>query len=183
MASQSHQAQSEALEQLLDVVTPRFKRILCRSRIPEQDAEDLVQELMLSYISKSAEVRNPEAWLTAAMKYRCLMYWRSRRRRLWVAVDEALLDALTEPSASDADRLELAHDFDRVLPQIPPRCRSLLQLRYGLGLKPREVARELGYSRSSVWNITKRCLTALTRRLLVAGYYDLARDDERASVA
>ena len=183
MGSQSGQEQNEALERLLDAVTPRFKRILCRSRIPEQDAEDLVQELLLSYISKSSEVRDPQAWLTSAMKYRCLMYWRRRRRRLWVAVDQALLDALIEPDSSDEERVALAHDFDRVLPQIPPRCRSLLQLRYGMGLKPREVARVLGYSRSSVWNITKRCLSALTRRLLVAGYHDLERDNEQASVA
>ena len=124
----------------------------------------------MSLVRRFGSVQNPEAWLITALRIQCRLYWRRRRRCLYQAVDEALLESLAETESSPADQYDLVHDLERMLSQISRRCRSILKLRYGLGLKPKEVAQQLGYRRSSMSTLTKRCLSALTRRLVASGY-------------
>lgn len=158
------------LGDLLERLRPKIRSILFRFRIPEQDAEDLIQETLLSLVCREEELESPDAWMIAGLRYRCLMYWRSQRRCLWRTVDQTLLEVLAAPEPPTADRLDIAHDVRKMLPQIPQRCRSVLELRYGEGLRPKEVAQELGYRDSSIATITKRCLAALSRKLLGVGY-------------
>ena len=158
----------EDLGPLVERLRPSLQRILGRFQIPEQDAEDILQEAVLQLVARQPET--PEAWLLAGVRYRCLMYWRSRRRCLYRTVDDSLLDLLAEPEGSTTRDLEIAHDLRKLLPQIPSRCQSLIRLRYSLGLRPDEVAEEMGYRSSSIGTITKRCLAALSRKLLGSGY-------------
>jgi hypothetical protein len=94
------------------------------------------------------------------------MYWRAYRRRLYLAVDAALLDCLSEPVAPPQERDDLLHDLRQMIERLPPRCRSLLALRFQLGYEPAEVARRLGYRGSSIGQVTHRCLAALSREML-----------------
>jgi len=155
---------------LLAELQPKLSRILLHFRIPEQDAEDLLQDVLLSLVSREEGVESPEAWLLAGLRYRCLMYWRSRRRALYRAVDEALLESLAKPEQPAAVRHEIAHDLTKCLTEIPSRCRSVLKLRYTMGLRPPEVARKLGYNSSSIATVTRRCLAALCQKLAGVGY-------------
>lgn len=161
---------SDALEELLDRVRPRIKRILGRYRVPPQDVEDLVQEALLSTVRRWSRLREPEGWLVGAVRHQCLMYWRGRRRRLYDSVDDLLLELLAEPVASPAERVDRARDLERLMPRISPRCRALLELRYSLGLGPTEIAAKMGYRKGSMTNLTQRCVAALTRVLVAAGY-------------
>ena len=159
-----------AVETLLATLRPKFECILWHHRIPSQDCEDLVQEILTSLVRRYGSVQNPQAWLISALRYQCRQYWRRRRRCLYRLVDQALLEGLAIPQSSQAERYDQAHDLERILPQIRPRCRRVLKLRYELGLTPKEVARELGYRHSGISTIISRCLAALTSRLLAAGY-------------
>ncbi|MDX1502098.1 MAG: sigma-70 family RNA polymerase sigma factor [Thermoanaerobaculia bacterium] len=159
---------NEDIGEILERLRPALQRTLVRFQIPEQDAEDILQDTVLQLVTRQPEC--PEAWLLAGVRYRCLMYWRSRRRCLYRAVDDTLLDLLAGPETSAARDVEIAHDLRKVLPKIPSRCRSLIRLRYSLGLKPDEIAEEMGYRSSSIGTITKRCLAALSRKLLGGGY-------------
>lgn len=158
-----------ALEHLLDDVQPRLRSILASFRIPYADAEDLLQQTILTFLVKRDGIREPSAWLTATLRNRCLMYWRSYRRKLYESVDVAILETLGEPERPDQERVELTSDLNTVIRRLTPKCRNVLRLRYGLDCDPAETAERLGYRSSGIYKILERCLAGLTRKLVAAG--------------
>lgn len=160
----------DSLNSLIPKTQNKMERILCYYQIPPQDAEDLIQESVLTLLYKWEKIHSAEAWLLATLKRRCLMYWRSRRSRLTDAVDTVILELLAEPTNPAQQQTEICHDLERALGTLPTRCQNLLRLRYGLGYKPAEVADRLGYRVSSIRKVASRCLAALNRQLSAAGY-------------
>jgi RNA polymerase sigma factor (sigma-70 family) len=146
-----------------------MRRLLSVYRIPTEDAEDVVQQTLLALLYQWEKVRDPECWVLGTLKRHCLMYWRTQRRRLYSAVDAAILEWLSEPVAPEQERADLLCDLENLIERLPPRCRSLLKLRFRLGYEPPEVAARLGYRVSSIGKITTRCLAALSRELMAAG--------------
>ncbi|MGH9362712.1 MAG: RNA polymerase sigma factor [Thermoanaerobaculia bacterium] len=169
MSVLDHPLADRSLELLLERVGPRLKCVFVRFRIPPDDAEDLLQQALLAFIHQSGEVRDPEAWLAGTLRHKCLLYWRNRRRKVYDAVDDAMLEWLAPPQAPDQEDTDLRRDLRQLIERLPPRCRSLLQLRYEFGYEAPELARRLGYRASSIGKITTRCLAALTRHLIAAG--------------
>jgi RNA polymerase sigma factor (sigma-70 family) len=160
-----------SLEEVLGRTRPKLKRVLSRYRIPAQDAEDLLQETFLIMVSKSETIRNPDAWLVGTLAYRCIIYWRKNRTRLLDLVDSAILEMLADAEAPPQEQSDLRCDLDALLSDLPNRCRSVLRLRYGFGCSTAEVAEKTGYCKSSIRKVTRRCLTALTAKLLDAGFH------------
>ncbi len=158
-----------SLEDLLDRMQPRLRRILSRHRIPPQDAEDLLQETFLILVTKWGTIRNPEAWLLATLANRCIIYWRKVRGRIWDLVDSTLLELLAEAEAPAQQQADLRCDLETLVSRLPDRCRSVLQLRYGLGFSTAEAAERTGYCKSSIRKVTRRCLAALSTELLSRG--------------
>jgi len=158
-----------SLEELLDKLNPRIRQVLARFRIPFEDADDLVQQSVLTFLFKRDSIRNPESWLLGTIKNRCLMYWRARSRKIYRAVDTAILEVIAEPRRPEQEHSDLRRDLNAEISQLPDRCRSLLRLRYRLGCEPTEVARRLGYRTSSIYKVLERCLAALSRRLVASG--------------
>ena len=158
--------EESSFEELLKGLEPRFRAVLARFRIPEQDAEDLLQQALLTYVRKRHTVRNPESWLVGTLRNRCLKYWRARRRSLYTAVDSAILESVAGEAASSQERSDMRRDLQGAMGRLRPRCRSILGLRYGLGCEPRETARRLGYKESSIYKLVERCLAALSTHLL-----------------
>jgi RNA polymerase sigma factor (sigma-70 family) len=161
-----------SLEDLLEKMQPRMKRILSRYRIPAQDAEDLLQETFLIMVSKWGAIHNPEAWLLGTLANRCIIYWRKYRSRLWDLVDTTILELLAEAEAPAQEKSELRVDLDSLISELPERCRSVLRLRYGLGCSTAEAAERMGYCKSSIRKVTRRCLSALTTQLLGNGFHE-----------
>jgi RNA polymerase sigma factor (sigma-70 family) len=166
-----------SLEELLNRLQRRLERILFRYQIPPEDSEDVLQEAVLTLIYKRTKIRDPEAWLVATLRNRCLMYWRSKRSRLYDAVDANILELVAKPGGAPQESHEIQADLERAISELPDRCRSLLRLRYGLGYKPAEVAARMGYQASSIRKITSRCLAALTRQLTESGFYKDAAEE------
>lgn len=162
-----------SFDQFLQKVEPKLKRVLAAYHIPVDDADDVLQQSLLALVYQWDRVRDPECWLVGTLKRHCLMYWRTSRRRLYLAVDSTILELLSEPVAPSQERLDLLWDLENLLGKLPSRCRQLLHLRFRLGYEPLEVAQRLGYRASSIGKITNRCLAALSRELLAAG---LARE-------
>lgn len=160
----------EPLDVLLHRLRPRLKQVLGRYRIPASDAEDLVQEALVSTITKWESIEDPEAWLLVTLRNRCVVYWRKRRNSLYNAVDTAILELVSEPVAAPQERAELLWDLTTLLEELPERCRRLLRLRYGLGLDSSEVAVEMGYHPSSVRKVARRCMAALTQQMMTRGF-------------
>lgn len=160
----------EPLDVLLHRLRPRLKQVLGRYRIPASDAEDLVQEALVSTIQKWEVIEDPEAWLLVTLRNRCVVYWRKRRNSLYNAVDTAILELVSEPIAAPQERAELIWDLNNLLEDLPERCRKLLRLRYGLGLDSSEVAERMGYHPSSVRKVARRCMAALTYQMMTRGF-------------
>lgn len=164
------QPQAEVpFEQLLKSVRPRLKALFVQYRIPPQDTEDILQQALLALLYQRQGIRDPEAWLLGTLRNKCRLYWRDQRRKLYETVDAAVLDYVAEPLAPAQEGADILHDLASALDRLPERCRSLLWLRYRHGYEPPEVAKQLGYSPSSMSKITTRCLAALTRQLMVRG--------------
>ncbi len=160
-----------SLEDFLKRVRPRLKAQFQRYSIPPQDTEDILQQALLALIYQRQSIRDPEAWLIGTVRNKCLLYWRAHRRKLYDAVDAAVLECMAEPLKPAQENSDVCRDLAAALDDLPERCRSLLTLRYQQGYEPAELAGELGYSQNSISKITQRCLAALTRRLLLTGQW------------
>jgi RNA polymerase sigma factor (sigma-70 family) len=170
MAVPDQPVRKEPLEQLLRRLRPRLKQVMGRYRVPAHDAEDLVQEALVATLQKWDEIQDPEAWILVTLRYRCVVYWRKRRTSLYNAVDTVILELLTEPVAAPQERAELLWDLNDLMEDLPPRCRKLLRLRYGLGYDSSEVAEHMGYHPSSVRKVARRCMAALTYQMVARGF-------------
>ena len=169
MSALDHPQVESSLEGFLKKVRPRLKTLFAHYRIPPQDTEDILQQALLALIYHREGVRDPEAWLLGTLRNKCLLYWREQRRRLYDAVDAAVLEFMAEPLEPAQESADLQRDLINALERLPERCRSLLSLRYRQGYDPPELAQRLGYSPASINKITTRCLAALTRNLLALG--------------
>ena len=153
--------------QLLDNFRVQARRLLARFRIPSQDAEDLLQDTLLLYLSSDPDVPCIESWLQGTLKNRCLVYWRERRRQFYRTMDLALLDSMADPTAASQEHRIYLDQVIRHLDNLRGPCASLLRLRYQSDFKPSQLADELGYSRRGIYKIIERCVAALSKRLLV----------------
>ncbi len=160
-----------SFEAILARAEPRLKRVLSRYRIPAQDADDLLQETFLIMVTKADSIRNADAWLVATLANRCIIYWRKQRAKLWDLVDSTILELLADVETPPQESADLRYDLDSLLSHLPDRCRSLLRLRYGFGCSTAETAERMGYCKSSIRKVTRRCLAALTEQLLDAGFH------------
>ena len=175
MSQAPRSAPAEPLEDLLETLKPRFGATMARFGIPVQDAEDLLQQTLLTYLYKQDSIHDPAKWMIGTLRNNCLVYWRKRRRRLYDSVDAALLQSLAEPEGPPQERSDLRRDVNGVLKTLPSRCQSLLRLRYRLDYQPAEAADEMGYSRSGIYKVLDRCLAAFTRRMVATGVVGGAR--------
>jgi RNA polymerase sigma factor (sigma-70 family) len=160
------------IEALLRRTWAKLQRILSHFGIPREDAEDLIQEVMVQLLRKWSTITNPDGWLPGALRNECRMYWRGRSRRRTVAVDEAILDLIAGAGDSDPERRVMCRGVWRWVEELPHNCRELLKMRYGLELNDREVAKGTGYKPGSVDKVTRRCIGQLTDMMtkkLIAG--------------
>ncbi len=154
-----------SLELFLQSVRPRMKALFAHYRIPPQDTEDILQQALLALLYQRQVIRDPEAWLFGTLRNKCLLYWRERRRKLYDAVDAAVLEVMAGPMPPEQEDADLRRDLATAIERLPERCRTLLSLRYSQGYEPPELAKRLGYSPTSISKTTNRCLAALTHEL------------------
>jgi RNA polymerase sigma factor (sigma-70 family) len=155
--------EGEPLEEFLARVRPRLKRILKSYDIPQQDAEDLLQEALLDALRKWDAIRNAEAWLIGTLRFKCAKYWQRQRAERVQAVDPPVLEDLCEPQPPAQEHGEALLDLRSLIRGLGHRHRTALWLRFGLGLSTNEVARRLGYCPASVRKLTCRIIARLRR--------------------
>ena len=133
--------------------------VACRKfRVPEPDAEGLIQEVFLSFLQTGTRIDNVKAWLVAAICNASRHYWR------WQGRSEALPDDYLEHSDPVSDSLPEKRAMEMTIQQalgyLQPRCRETLRLHYFEGRSASEVARELEtttrYAEKLIHNCLKR---------------------------
>ena len=146
--------------------------VACRKfRIPDSDAENLIQEVFLSFLQTGTKIDNVRAWLVAAMCNASRHYWRAQGRT--ESLPEDFNDHCDPGSQGLAEQYTMRMTIRQALDYLQPRCRETLWLHYFEGRSAADVARELEttnrYAEKLIHNCLKRVreiymnITAVTR--------------------
>jgi RNA polymerase sigma factor (sigma-70 family) len=131
--------------------------VACRKfRIPEIDAENLIQEVFLSYLQTGTKVENVRSWLVAAMCNASRHYWRAQGRT------ESLPDDIgqrSDPSSHTiAEKVATQMTLRQALKYLQPKCRETLYLHYFEGRSAGDVAREMETTNRYAEKLIHNCL-------------------------
>ncbi len=133
--------------------------VACKKfRVPDGDAESLIQDVFLSYLSAAPNVRDVKAWLVAAACNASRHYWRMQGRT------EPLPDDVAErgdPSSQAlADSFANRLTIQQTLGYLQEKCRETLRLHYFEGYSAAETAEQLSttprYAEKLIHNCLKR---------------------------
>ncbi len=163
---------ADTVEQLYTQYRTLLMSVACRKfRVPEGDAENLLQEVFVSFLQTGTNIENVRAWLVAAICNASRHYWRTQGRA------EQLPDNFVEHSDPGShalpERFAMEMTVRQALRYLQPRCRETLWLHYFEGRSAADVARELQttarYAEKLIHNCLKRVreiylnITAVTR--------------------
>lgn len=150
-------ALQQEFESLLPQVLPRFRRIAARWLDNREDAEDAVQDAMVSaftHIKRFGGRAKMSTWLTAIVINAVRMQMRRRRRGRMLALDyspkegqQAISELLADPrpTAEKAlERLELYALAIKLTRSLAPKQRAALQLHHQHDFSIRKAAKKLG---------------------------------------
>jgi RNA polymerase sigma factor (sigma-70 family) len=131
----------------------------------QDQAEDVAQEVFLSFSRSSVPAAEARGWLSVAAAHTALNLLRSGRRRVWreetaAAADHAVVSDVAETVVTLEDRNRVR----AALSGLPRKQAVALVLRHS-GLSYAEVAAALGLSPSSVGTTVRRAESALRKEL------------------
>ena len=158
------ETRTQEMNNVLSRYLPAFYRKAYRHLGNEADAEDAVQDALLSaykHLDQFKGQAQMSTWLTAIVTNCARMQLRRRPRQLHMSLDErfgedeefCLSDQLPagEPSPEDESRAsELHKNLLRYVAQLSPPLRKAFQLRELNGLSTREAAQALGVTDGTV---------------------------------
>ncbi len=131
----------------------------CRKfRVPESEAEGLIQEVFLSFMTTTTKIENVKGWLVAAMCNASRHYWRCQGRTEGLPED---FEDQGDPSSNGiAEKLAMMITMQQALDYLQPRCRETLYLHYYEGRSANDVAVSLDttsrYAEKLIHNCLKR---------------------------
>ena len=133
--------------------------VACRTfRVPESDAEGLLQEVFLSLMQTGTRIENVRAWLVAAICNASRHYWRTQTRS--ESLPEDYMEHSDPGSHALPEKRAMEMTVQQALAYLQPRCRETLRLHYFDGRSAAEVARELEtttrYAEKLIHNCLKR---------------------------
>jgi RNA polymerase sigma-70 factor (ECF subfamily) len=151
-----------AFDQLVRELWPSLVR-LARGVVGDADAEDAVQDALVTAGAKLGSLRDAAAfaaWVRRIVVRTCV---RQARRRSWwrrlLPLDDAV--ALPDPSAADpGDEM----DVERVLSVLPARQRAVLYLTAVEGRSDADIAAVLGGSPATVRSLRRHARRRLQTR-------------------
>ena len=153
------------LEQVFRTAYPRVVAVAARVLGSRAEADDVAQEVFLSFSRSSVPAGEATGWLSVAAAHTALNHLRSGRRRS--AREEAVRSGEEVVAPDVADAVVALDDRRRVraaLEQLPRRQAVALVLRHS-GLSYAEVAAALDLSPGSVGTTVRRAETALREEL------------------
>ncbi|HSP34227.1 MAG TPA: sigma-70 family RNA polymerase sigma factor [Thermoanaerobaculia bacterium] len=166
------ETRAETVEALYRQHRTLLLSVACRKfRVPEGDAENLLQEVFVSYLQAGTKIDNVRAWFVAAICNASRHYWRSQGRA--EQLPEDYVETSDPVSHALPERFATEMTVRQALQYLQPRCRETLWLHYFEGRAASDVARELQtttrYAEKLIHNCLKRVreiylnITAVTR--------------------
>jgi RNA polymerase sigma factor (sigma-70 family) len=151
------------LETIFRSAYPRVVSVAARVLGSRSEAEDVAQEVFLSFARSSVPAGEATGWLSVAAAHTALNHIRSGKRR--AAREQAVRGEGVAPDVADAvaTRDERAH-VRAALGRLPRKQAVALVLRHS-GFSYAEVAAALSLSPSSVGTTVRRAESALRKEL------------------
>lgn len=143
----------QSFTSLVDTVRDRLYRLALRMVGDGGEAEDVVQEVLISSWQRQDEIvalDNPPAWLLRATHNRAIDRLRSRRSRSNYEGKAAVPDQTLQTPHRLLETEDTLGHIHRLIARLSPEQRSVLQLREVEGLSYREIAAATGLSLEQV---------------------------------
>lgn len=146
------------------------RRLAPRDAATANDAADLVHDAYARLFASDGWrcIDDPRAYVLRMVHNLAI----ERLRRARIVRMEALTDLVALRQASDApDSFDIASGRERLrmaldaLSALPPKCRQVMELRRLHDVPPREIARRLGLSLSTVEKRLARAMVLITRAM------------------
>jgi RNA polymerase sigma-70 factor (ECF subfamily) len=171
---------------IVDLYTPLLRHWLARLDIQPNDADDLIQEILLTVSRDLRKFAHPgrvgafRSWLRTILYHRVRDFWRSRRYRpaatggtSWADQLEQMADDNSDTSREwnlEHDRYVMARLLEQVRPRFEPTTWQAFCRQFFDGERAELVAAALGLSLNSVYVARSRVLSTLRRE--AAGLID-----------
>ncbi|NEM04427.1 sigma-70 family RNA polymerase sigma factor [Geodermatophilus normandii] len=152
------------LEQVFRTAYPRVVAVATRVLGSRDGAEDVAQEVFLSFAHTAVPAGEAPAWLSVAAAHTALNHLRSGRRRATREETAAGPDPTVPDVADDVVTLDERRRVRAALARLPRRQAVALVLRHS-GLSYAEVAAALDLSPGSVGTTVRRAESALREEL------------------
>ncbi len=165
------QAQGGDMDAYSTLVELNWVRLVrfARSVTGDADAEDVVQDSLVTAWEKLGALKSPEAFPSWVLRIVARVAFRHARRRFRFT-PLAAAENLSDPG-SDRDRESI--DVEHVLSLLPPRQRAVMHLTVIEGMSDSEIGASLGIAAASVRSHRRRAretlLPALRRMELQGG--------------
>ena len=159
-------ALTESFDRLFRAEYGRVTPIAFRILQDQAEAEDVAQEVFLSYHRRyPADAPYAAAWLYSAAAHTALNTLRGRRRRLQREIAEARLRHADGPDpVKVVEERERNHAVRAALARLPRRSAAILALRYS-GLSYGEVASAMGVGINQIGNLLRRAEAAFRKEV------------------
>jgi RNA polymerase sigma factor (sigma-70 family) len=152
------------LEQVFRTTYPRVVAVAARVLGSRDEAEDVAQEVFLTFGRSSVPAGEAAGWLSVAAAHTALNHLRSGRRRAWREEAAGNGAAVAADVADAVVALDERRRVRAALARLPRRQAVALVLRHS-GLSYAEVAAALDLSPGSVGTTVRRAESALREEL------------------
>jgi len=138
-----------------------------RNKVPEADAQDLVQECLAVLVDKRDTIENYKAFLYIVVGNKIKQYYDRRARKagfLGIIWSEQLL-SMESLSTSLSIRVARRNDLEAAMQALPLRQYQAFELRYVEGLEISDAATALAVSSATLKRDIERARRSLAARL------------------
>jgi RNA polymerase sigma-70 factor, ECF subfamily len=141
--------------------SPAVRRMLRRSLGPDQEIEDLVQDVFIGFIKGARQLEDAStlrSYLVAIAFRVAAMEIRRRKVRRWVTLTPHGEIPETASSSEPHDERWALRALYQILDTLPARDRLIFVARHVEGLQIEQTAAALGLSTATVWRVGKSSL-------------------------
>jgi RNA polymerase sigma factor (sigma-70 family) len=159
-AASERDAAAARLGELLDTTVGRLRTIFARYGIAAADAEDILQDSLLSVYQHWQAIRDAEHYFFATVRRRIGILRRQRGAAVMLSLDDEEVERLA-PVAAAQEESHRQQDARSLLARLNLRSRQVLHLRYSEQLSMREIAAALATSEAGVRKTASRAVQRL----------------------
>ena len=158
----------EAIAQIHDAYHGAIYRYISFRVDDAQTVEDLTSEVFIRFVHALRQRRGPKenigGWLYGVAANVVKEHYRVQRKQRLAQLDETIPGRGPDPERDVSARLA-AEQLRQALEDLSPEQQEVLALRFGYGMRHKEVAETLGKSEGAVRMLQVRAIAALSELL------------------